>query len=116
MLVIIAEGFLKLPNLLRLVKQKSHTSQKIVSRDFFRIANSFLKFSIKVNLLSPTLFVGLDVFLHLIEQNCLLRTLISVTQVITQKVIANLDSSEGSGPDSISVVDLQTVSLKFRKY
>ena len=48
--------------------------------------------------------------LHLIEQNCLvktfLRTLISMTQVTLQKVIANLDSPEGSGPDCNLVIAL----------
>ena len=42
MLVIIAKGFLKLPNLHMLTKQKSITSQKLVSRDFWQIANNFL--------------------------------------------------------------------------
>ena len=41
-LVIVAEGFLKLPNLHMLLKRESITSQKLGSHDFWRIANSFL--------------------------------------------------------------------------
>ena len=42
MLVIVAKGFLKLPNLHMLIKQESITSQKLGSRNFWRIANSAL--------------------------------------------------------------------------
>ena len=36
------EGFLKLPNLHMLIKLESITSQKLGSRDFWRVANSVL--------------------------------------------------------------------------
>ena len=39
---IVAKGLLKLPNLHMLIKQKSFTSQKICSRDFWQFANSVL--------------------------------------------------------------------------
>ena len=43
-LVIVAKGFLKLPNLHMLLKQKSSIiSRKLGSRDFWRIVNSVLK-------------------------------------------------------------------------
>ena len=42
MLVTVAKGFLKLPNLHMLLKQESITSQKFGSWDFWQIANSVL--------------------------------------------------------------------------
>ena len=58
-LVIVAKGFLKLPNLHMLIKQESITSQKLGSRDFWRIANSVLS---KGKSAIPPLFNGLEVF------------------------------------------------------
>ena len=53
-----AKGFLKLPNLHILIKQESITSQKLGSRDFWRIANSVLN---KGKSAIPPLFNGLEV-------------------------------------------------------
>ena len=41
-LALVAKGFLKLPNLLMLIKQKVITSQKLSSQNFYQIANSVL--------------------------------------------------------------------------
>ena len=71
-LILIAQGFVKLPTLYLLIKQESITSLKLGSWDFWQIANSILN---KVNLLyllySTTQACCL---LYLIKQNCLLKT------------------------------------------
>ena len=41
-LALVAKGFLKLPSLLMLIKQKVITSQKLSSQNFYQIANSVL--------------------------------------------------------------------------
>ena len=55
-LVIVAKGYLKLPNLYMLIKQKSITSQKPGFRNFYQIGNSVLNNSKSV---LPTPFNGL---------------------------------------------------------
>ena len=57
-LVIVPKGFLKLPNLHVLIKQKSFTSQKLGSWDFWLIANSVFS---KGKFVIPLLFNGLEV-------------------------------------------------------
>ena len=57
-LVIIAKGFLNMPNLYMLIKQKS---QELGSRDLRRIANSILK---KGKSAIPPLFNGLEVLIN----------------------------------------------------
>ena len=51
--------------------KESITSQKLGCRDFWRIANSVLN---KGKSTIPSLFNGLCCLLHLIKQNCLLKT------------------------------------------
>ena len=97
--------------------KESITSQKPISRDFWRIANSFL--SKGKSAIPPP-------YLHLIKQNCLLKTFlrflilttqgtrtkqklydIFVTSKMVKKVIMNLNLSKASGPDGIPVVVLK---------
>ena len=128
MLVIVAEGFLKLVYVNK--TKKSITSQKLDSRDFWRIANSFLN---KGTSAIPPLFNGpemlssasdkailfsenfsvnsnLDSGISLQEipsrTNLKLHN-ISVTLKIVIKVVMNLDLSKASGPDCIPVVVLK---------
>ena len=128
-LVIIAKGFLKLPNLHKLVNQKSpFFLRNLAVRTFSKL---LIVFSTKVNLLY--LLNSKDsrcCLLHLIKQNYLLKTFlrtlilitlvslyletnlklqnISITPKTVKKVITNLDSSKASGPDCIPVVGLNT--------
>ena len=111
--------------------KESITSQKLGSRDFWRIANSVLnkgKFAI------PPLFNGPEVlssvsdkaklFAKIFSKNSNLHDSgislpafpsrtnlklhnISITPKMVRKVIVNLDSSKASGPDCISVVVLE---------
>ena len=117
-----------------LIKQESITSQKLGSRDFWRIANSVLS---KVKSAIPSLFNGPGVlssasdkaklFAENFSKNSNLddsgislpvfpsRTnlklhIISVTPKMVKKVITNLDLS--SGPDCISVVVLKNCEPK----
>ena len=102
--------------------KESITSQKLGSRDYWRIANSVLN---KGKSAIPPLFNGPEV---LLKQNYLLKTFprtqilmtlvslylfsisnlklhnISITPKMVKKVITNLDSSKASGPDCIPVV------------
>ena len=75
-LVIVGKGFLKLPNLHMLLKQMSQPFPRNLALGTFR--ELLILFSAKVNLLYLLL-------LHLIKQNCLLKTslknLILMTQV-----------------------------------
>ena len=102
--------------------KESITSQKLGSQDFWQIANSVLS---RGKSAIPPLFNNLEVLSSLSEKvNCLLKTFnlddsgislsvfpsrinlklhnISVTPKMVKKVITNLDSSKGSGPDFIS--------------
>ena len=102
--------------------KESITSQKLGCRDFWRIANSVLS---RGKSAIPPLFNNLEVLSSLSEKaNCLLKRFnlddsgislsvfpsrinlklhnISVTPKMVKKVITNLDSSKGSGPDFIS--------------
>ena len=58
MVVIVAKGFLKLPNMHMLIKQDSTTSQKFGSCDFWRIPNSVFN---KGKSAIPPLFNGPEV-------------------------------------------------------
>ena len=66
--------------------KESITSQKLCSRDFWRIANSVLNLaSTKVNLLYLLCSTaGRCCLLHLINQNCLLKTFLRTLILITQ--------------------------------
>ena len=93
-LVIVAKGFLKLPNLLMLIKTKeSITSQKLRSRDFCRSAISV---SDKCKSAIPHLFNGSEVLSSAFDrakvfaENFLKRTLIFLTQV-SLKLISLLE-------------------------
>ena len=132
MLVIVAKGFLKLPNLHMLLKQKSPSLPRNLALGTF--GELLTVFSTKVNLLC--LLYSTDrrcCLLHLIKQSYLLKTFcknsnldgsgislpafpsrtnlklhnISVTTKIVKKVITNLDLSKASGPDCIPVVVLK---------
>ena len=73
---------LKLPNLHRLTKLESITFQKIGSLDFWEIANSVLN---KGKSAIPPLLNGPEVFLlHLLKQNCLLKTFLRTLILMTQ--------------------------------
>ena len=99
-LVIITKGFLKLPNLHMLIKQKeSITSQKLSSWDFWQIANSVLNKgkSDKAKLLAETFFknsnlddsgISIPVFPSITN---LKLHIISVTPKMVKNVITNLD-------------------------
>ena len=110
--------------------KESITSQKLGSRDFWRIANSVLN---KGKSAIPALFNGPEVlssasdkaklFAKNFSKNSNLDTLvslylfsllellklhnISITAKMVNKVITNLDSSKASGPDCIPVVVLK---------
>ena len=135
-LVIIAKGFLKLPNLCMLLKQESITFQELGSRDFWQIANSVLS---KGKSAIPPLLNGLEVLSSASDKaklfaknfsknsnpddsgisllifasrtNVKLHN-ISVTPKIVKKVITNLDSSKVPGPDCIPVVVLKKCELE----
>ena len=114
-----------------LIKQESITSQKLGSRDFWRIANSVLNKG-KSNI--PPLFDGPEVLSsasdkeNLFADNFSLNSNlddsgislpifpsrtnlklhnISVTPKMVRKVVINLDLSKASDPDCISVVVLK---------
>ena len=131
-LVFDAKGFLKLLNVLILIKRKTLiTSQKRDSHDFWRIANNVLKkdksaISLLINgpdMLSyasdkAKLFdenfsknSNLDdshISLHAFPSRTNLRLHnIHVTPKLVKKVIINLDLSNTSGPDCISLVFLK---------
>ena len=82
-LVIIAKGFLKLPNLHVLIKQKSPLLPRNLALGTF--CKLLIVFSRKGNLLYQPGVTWSCCILHLIKQNCLLkailRTLILITQV-----------------------------------
>ena len=130
-LVIVAKGFSKLPNLQMLIKQEPITSQKLGSRNFWRIAKSVLN---KGKSAIPPLFNGPEVFSSASEKaklfaekfsmnsnldesgislpvfpsrtNFKLRN-ISVAPKMVRKVVMNLHLSQASGPDCIPVVALK---------
>ena len=120
-----------MPNLHTLIKQESITSQKLVSHDFWQIANSVLN---KDKSAIPPLFNDAEVlpsasdkaklFAENFSKNSNLddsgislpvfpsRTNlklhnISVTPKMVKKVIMNLDSSKASGPYYILVLVLK---------
>ena len=83
-LVLVAKGFLKLPNLHMLIKEKSPLLPRNLARVTF--GELLIVFSAKVNLLYLLYSTARRRYLlHLIKQNCLLkfflRTLIFMTQV-----------------------------------
>ena len=98
--------------------KESIISQKLGSRDFWRIANSVLN---KGKSAIPPLFNGPEVlssasdkaklFAKNFSKNSNLSYLklhnISITPKMVKKVIMNLDSSKASGPDCIPVVVLK---------
>ena len=82
-LVIVAKGFLKLPNLHMLIKQKS----PLLSRSLALVTFGELPivFSRKVNLLYLLYSTGQSCCLvHLIKQNCLLQTFIETLVLMTE--------------------------------
>ena len=120
-LVVIAKGFLKLPNLHMLLKQESITYEKLGSQDFWWIANSVLnkgKSDIsplfnKPEVLSSTsdkakLFAksisknfniddsGISLGVFSSRTNLKLHS-ISISPKVVKKVISSLDSSKASG-------------------
>ena len=133
MLVIVAKGILKLPSLHMLIKQKRPSlPRNLVVWTFCELP---IVFSTKVNLLY---FLDATAWrcclLHLIKQNCLLKTFlrniilmtqvslffqvfpsrtnmklhnISVNPKMVKKVVINLDLSKAFGPDCIPVVVLK---------
>ena len=111
-LVIVAKGFLKLPNLHMLIKQEPITSQKVGSRDFWRIANSVLS---KGKSAIPPVFNGLKMLSSASDKAKLFAKIFftnsnlddsvsSVTPKMVRKVITNLDSSKSSGSECFPVV------------
>ena len=88
-LVIIAKGFLKLPNLHMLIKQESITSRNLALGTFGELLIVFLT---KINLLYLYSKVPRCCLLHLIKLNCLLKT-------FTKN--SNLDDSGISYSDSL---------------
>ena len=131
MLVTIAKGFLKLPSLQMLIKQKS----SLLPRNLALVTSGelLIVFSTKVNLLYlPYSTARRCCLLHLIMQNCLRKTSknynlddsgislpvfpsrtnlklhnISVTPKMVRKVVMTLDLSKASGFDCIPVVVLK---------
>ena len=119
-----------------LTKQESITSQKLGSRDFWRIANSVLN---KGKSAIPPLFKGPEVLssasdkAKLFAENCSLNSNlddsgvslpvfpsrtnlklhnISITPKTVRKVVMNLDLSKASCPDCIPVVVLKNCELE----
>ena len=120
--------------------KESITSQKLGSRDFWRIANSVLK---KGKSAIPPLFNGPEVLssasdeAKLFAENFSMNSNlddsgvslplfpsrtnlklhnISVTPKMVRKVVMSLVLSKASGPDCIPVVVLKTVSRNFLTY
>ena len=115
--------------------KESITSQKLGSRDFWRIANSVLN---KGKSVIPPLFNGpevlssasdkaklfaknfsknsnlddLGISLPVFSFRTNLKLHISITTKMVKKVIMNLDSSKASGPDCIPVVVLKNCEPK----
>ena len=130
-LVIVAKGFLKLPNLHMLMKQNSPLLPRNLAIGAF--GELLIAFSTKVNMLSPLfsspevlssgsdkekffvknfsknsdpddLGISLPVFSS--RTNLKLHNF-SATPKMVKKVITNLDSSKASGPDCIPVIVLK---------
>ena len=123
MLIVVAKGFLKLPNLLMLIKQKSLS--KLGPSDFWQIANSVLNRgkptipplfnghellffdSVKVKLFPKNLsenfnLVASGMSLPASPSRTNLKLYnISLTPMVIEKVINNLDSSKASGSGGI---------------
>ena len=119
--------------------KESITSQKLGSRDFWRIANSVLN---KGKSAIPPLFNGPEVLsfasdkvkifaknfsknsnlddsgisLPVFPSRANLRMHNISTSKMVKKIIANLDSSKACGPDCIPVVVLKNCSLNFHTY
>ena len=126
-LVVIAKGFLKLPNLHMPIKKEFMTSQKLLS--FWWIANSVLnksKSAIPPLFNSPELSSSSDkgnlftksfsknsnlddfaISLPVFHSRTKLKLHISVTPKMVNKVIMSLDSSKASGRDCIPVLVLK---------
>ena len=130
-LVIIAKGFLNLPNQHMPIKQEFITSQKLAFWNFYQIAYSVLK---KGKSATPPLFNGPEAVFSAFDQaklfaknfsknsnlddsvmpllvfpsrtNLTLHN-ISVTPKMVKKVIMILDLSKASGPDCLPVVVLK---------
>ena len=130
-LVILPNGFLKLPNLHMLIKQKSTSLPRNLALETF--GKLLIAFWTKVYLL-PLLYQTTQqcCLLHLIKQNCFLKTFlrtlilmtqisfyvfpsqtnlklhnISVTPKMVKMVMKSLDFSLVTGPDCIQVVVLK---------
>ena len=122
----VAKGFLKLPNLYMLMKQKHLTILRILAlRTFGELP---IVFSTKVNLLYLLYSTVRRCFLlHLLKQSCLLNSNLDdsrislpafpcrtnlklhnifLTPKMVKKIIMNLDLSKASGPDCIPVAIL----------
>ena len=111
-------GFLKLPNLNMLLKQKSPSLPWNDSQDFWQIANSVLNkgksASVKAKLLAKNFSKnsnlddsGTSYPVFPPRTNLKLHN-ISVTPKTVKKIIMNLNSSKASGPVGIPVVVLKT--------
>ena len=112
MLVIVAMGFLKLPNLLMLKNKRLSLSRNLVLTTFGKL---LVVFSTEVNLLYLLYLMGMSCcLLILLKQNCLLKTFlrtlililiynlklyyILVSPMVVEKAITNLDLSKSSAP------------------
>ena len=128
--MIVAKGFLKLPDLQMLLKQKSRSfPRNLLLRTFDELL------ILKVNLLYLSYWAEQSCcLLHMIKQNYLLKVFlgtqilmtvvshylfsllelhnISIIPKMVKKVITNLDPSKASGPDCIPVVILKNSELE----
>ena len=112
MLVIVAKGFLKLPNLLMLKNKRLSLSRNLVLTTFGKL---LVVFSTEVNLLYLLYLMDVSCcLLILLKQNCLLKTFlrtlililiynlklyyILVSPMVVEKAITNLDLSKSSAP------------------
>ena len=127
MLVIVAKGFLKLPNLLMLKSKRLSLSRNLVLTTFGKL---LVVFSTEVNLLYLLYFMGVSCcLLILLKQNCLLKTFlrtlililiynlklynILVSPMVVEKAITNLYLSKSSAPYFIPGLVLQKCDSQF---
>ena len=81
-LLIVAKWLLKLPNLHMLIRQKSPSLPRNLALGTF--GELPIVFSTKVNLLYLLYSIAWRCFLHLIKQNCLLKTFLRTQILMTQ--------------------------------
>ena len=129
MLVIVAKGFLKLPNLLMLKSKRLSLSRNLVLTTFGKL---LVVFSTEVNLLYLLYFMGVSCcLLILLKQNCLLKTFlrtlililiynlklynILVSPMVVEKAITNLYLSKSSAPYFIPGLVLQKCDSIFKE-